>query len=70
MQVDRCPRALILCDFARNGKCKQRRDNIRVGRPGFTVAGQVYQKLKKLAPQSEEAIEARELIKAAVIKRK
>jgi len=31
-------------------------------------AGQVYQKLKKLAPQSEETIEARELIKAAVIK--
>jgi hypothetical protein len=30
----------------------------------------VYQKLKKLAPQSEEVIEARELIKAAVIKRK
>jgi len=33
-------------------------------------AGKVYQKLKKLAPQSEETIEARELIKAAVIKRK
>jgi hypothetical protein len=33
-------------------------------------AGKVYQKLKKLAPQSEEVIEARELIKAAVIKRK
>jgi hypothetical protein len=31
-------------------------------------AGQVYQRLKKLAPQSEEVIEARELIKAAVIK--
>jgi hypothetical protein len=33
-------------------------------------AGKVYQKLKKLAPQSEETIEARELIKAAVIKGK
>lgn len=33
-------------------------------------AGKIYQKLKKLAPQSEEVIEARELIKAAVIKRK
>ena len=33
-------------------------------------AGKVYQKLKKLAPQSEETIAARELIKAAVIKGK
>jgi hypothetical protein len=33
-------------------------------------AGQVYRKLKKLAPQSEEVIQARELIKAAVIKGK
>jgi hypothetical protein len=33
-------------------------------------AGQVYRKLKKLAPQSEETIQARELIKAAVIKGK
>ena len=32
-------------------------------------AGKVYQKLKKLAPQSEETIAARELIKAAVIKK-
>ncbi len=56
------------CDFARNGKCKQRRDNIRVSRPGFKGAGQVYRKLKKLAPQSDETIEARELIKAAVIR--
>jgi hypothetical protein len=31
-------------------------------------AGKVYKRLKKLAPQSEEAIQARELIKAAVIK--
>jgi hypothetical protein len=30
----------------------------------------VYQKLKKLAPQSEEVIEARELIKEAVIKKR
>ena len=34
------------------------------------VAGKIYQKLKKLAPQSEETIEARELIKAAVIRGK
>ncbi|MDA9961466.1 PA14 domain-containing protein [Opitutales bacterium] len=33
-------------------------------------AGKVYQKLKALAPQSEETIAARELIKAAVIKKK
>ena len=33
-------------------------------------AGKVYRKLKELAPQSEEVIEARELIKAAVIKKK
>jgi len=33
-------------------------------------AGQVYRKLKKLAPQSDETIQARELIKAAVIKGK
>jgi len=34
------------------------------------AAGKVYQKLKKLAPQSEETIEARELMRAAVIERK
>ena len=33
-------------------------------------AGQVYRKLKALAPQSEETIEARELIKAAVIQKR
>jgi len=32
------------------------------------AAATVYKKLKRLAPQSEEVIEARELIKAAVIK--
>ena len=32
-------------------------------------AGKVYQKLKKLAPQSEETIQARELIRAAVVKK-
>jgi len=31
------------------------------------AAGKIYQELKKLAPQSEEVIEAREFIKAAVI---
>mgnify|MGYP007004940375 CR=1 FL=1 len=34
------------------------------------VHDKVYQKLKSLAPQSEEVIEARELIKAAVIKKR
>ena len=34
------------------------------------VAGQVYQKLKIIGPQSNEIIEARELIKAAVKKGK
>lgn len=33
---------------------------------GLPAAGKTYQKLKKLAPQSEEAIEARETIRAAV----
>ena len=33
-------------------------------------AGEVYRKLKALAPQSEETIAARELIKAAVIKKR
>ena len=37
--------------------------------PRLGVA-KVYQKLKKLAPQSEETIAARELIKAAVIKKR
>ena len=34
------------------------------------AAGKVYQKLKKLAPHSDETIQARELIKAAVIKKR
>ena len=34
------------------------------------AAAKVYKKLKRLAPQSEEAIAARELIKAAVIKKR
>ena len=33
---------------------------------GIVAASKVYRKLKKLAPQSEETIQARELIKAAV----
>jgi hypothetical protein len=40
---------------------------IKLNEGDLPGAGQVYQKLKKLAPQSEEVIEARELIKAAVI---
>ena len=37
---------------------------------GDLPAAEAYQKLKKLAPQSEEMIEARELIRAAVIQGK
>ena len=43
---------------------------VKLNEGDLPAAGQVYQKLKKLAPQSEEAIEARELIKAAVIKKR
>jgi len=43
---------------------------IKLNEGDLPAAGKVYKKLKKLAPQSEEVIEARELIKAAVIKRK
>jgi len=43
---------------------------IKLNEGDLPAAGQVYQKLKKLAPQSEETIAARELIKAAVIKGK
>ena len=43
---------------------------VKLNEGDLPAAGKVYQKLKKLAPQSEEVIEARELIKAAVIKRK
>ena len=42
----------------------------KINEGDLPAAGQIYQKLKKLAPQSEEVIEARELIKAAVIKGK
>ena len=42
----------------------------RINEGDLPAAGKVYKKLKSLAPQSEEVIEARELIKAAVIKRK
>ena len=34
------------------------------------AAGKVYQRLKELGPQSEETIQARELIKAALIKQR
>jgi hypothetical protein len=43
---------------------------IKLNEGDLPAAGKVYQKLKKFAPQSEEVIQARELIKAAVIKRK
>jgi hypothetical protein len=37
---------------------------------GIVAAGKVYQKLKQLAPQSNETIQARELIKAAVMNKR
>jgi hypothetical protein len=43
---------------------------IKLNEGDLPAAGKVYQKLKKLAPQSEETIAARELIKAAVIKKR
>ena len=43
---------------------------VKLNEGDLPAAGKVYQKLKKLAPQSEEVIEARELIKAAVIRGK
>ena len=43
---------------------------VKLNEGDLPAAGQVYRKLKKLAPQSEETIEARELIKAAVIKKR
>ena len=43
---------------------------IKLNAGDLPAAGKIYQKLKKLAPQSEETIAARELIKAAVIKGK
>ena len=43
---------------------------IKLNENDLPAAGEVYKKLKKLAPQSDELIEARELIKAAVIKRR
>ncbi len=43
---------------------------IKLNEGDLPAAGKVYQKLKKLAPQSEEVIEARELTKAAVIRGK
>jgi hypothetical protein len=42
---------------------------IKLNAGDLPAAAKVYQKLKTLAPQSEEVIEARELIKAAVIKK-
>jgi len=43
---------------------------VKLNEGDLPAAGKVYQKLKKLAPQSEETIAARELIKAAVIKKR
>ena len=43
---------------------------IKLNEGDLPGAGQVYRKLKELAPQSEETIQARELIKAAVIKKR
>lgn len=43
---------------------------VKLNEGDLPAAGKVYQKLKKLAPQSDEVIAARELIKAAVIKKR
>ena len=43
---------------------------IKLNEGDLTGVGKVYHRLKKLAPQSDEVIEARELIKAAVIRGK
>ena len=42
---------------------------IKLNEGDLPAAGKVYRKLKKLAPQSDELIDARELIRAAVIKK-
>jgi WD40 repeat protein len=42
----------------------------KINEGDLPAAGKIYQKLKKLSPQSTEVIEARELIKAAVIKKR
>ncbi len=42
---------------------------VKLNEGDLPAAGKVYKKLKKLAPQSDELIEARELIRAAVIKK-
>ena len=72
------PRATILADQMLKAEMNdgQRRIlimtqvKIKLNEGDLPGAGQVYQKLKKLAPQSEETIAARELIKAAVIKKR
>jgi hypothetical protein len=43
---------------------------IKLNEGDLPTGGKVYQKLKRLAPLGDEVIEGRELIKAAVIKRK
>jgi hypothetical protein len=42
----------------------------KINESDLPAAGKVYQKLKKLAPQSRETTDARELIKAVVIKQR
>ena len=42
----------------------------KINEGDLPAAGKIYQKLKALAPQSEETIKARKLIKAAVIKKR
>ena len=43
---------------------------VKLNEGDLPAAATVYKKLKRLAPQSDETIEARELIRAAVIQRK
>ncbi|MDP6629443.1 MAG: PA14 domain-containing protein [Kiritimatiellia bacterium] len=71
------PRATILAEQMLEAEMNegQRRHlimtqvKIKLNEGDLPAAAKVYQKLKKLAPQSEETIAARELIKAAVIKK-
>ncbi|MEC9096884.1 MAG: hypothetical protein VX776_09645 [Planctomycetota bacterium] len=43
---------------------------VKLNEGDLPAAGKAYQKLKKLASQSDEVFAARELIKAAVIKKR
>jgi hypothetical protein len=71
------PRAAILAEqmLEANMNEGQRRRliltqvKIKLNEGDLPAAGKVYKKLKQIAPHSDELIEARELIRAAVIKK-